>query len=353
MPRFRPDALRRIGYQFFEAAGCTGEEARDVVDHLVDSNLYGHDSHGVIRFLQYLNGIRKGHFRPTARPKVVRQTACMAVVDADGALGQVGAIFASKLAIEMARRQGLAAVTLRNTSHIGRLGAYPLMAARAGMIGHIFVNAGRYGAQVAPFGGIDGRLATNPIAFAAPRRDAEPILLDMATSVVAEGKLRVAENRRKKVPEGWIIDHDGNPSREPADVKADPPGAILPLGDVAAHKGYGLGVFVEVLGGALSGQGCAAGEDSFVSNGVLFTVYSIEHFVDLETYYEEIESLVKHLKSSRLQPGYKEILLPGEPELQSEERRRVEGIDVEETTWALICKEAQALGLDPSPWADE
>ena len=133
------------------------------------------------------------------------------------------------------------------------------MAAREGMIGQIFVNAGRLGYQIAPFGGIDGRLSTNPIAFAAPRRNANPILVDMTTSVVAEGKIRLAINQGVKVPEGWLIDGYGAPTTEPNDFKDDPPGAILPLGGDAGHKGYGLSIMVELLGGALSGQGCGGG----------------------------------------------------------------------------------------------
>ena len=346
MPRFRPETLHRIGCELFEAAGCGPEEARVVVDHLIEANLVGHDSHGVIRFMHYLEGIREGRFQLAAKPKVVRESPCTAVVDAGGALGQVGAIFATQLAMEKAKKQGVATVTLRRTSHIGRVGAYPLMVAGAGMIGQIFVNAGRLGGQVALFGGIGGRLSTNPIAFAAPRRQADPILLDMTTSIVAEGKLRVAINRGGGVPEGWLTDADGHPSTDPRDFRADPPGAILPLGGAAAHKGSGLSVMVEVLGGLLSGEGCVRGEPRFVSNGVLFTVYHIEHFTDLETYYEEMESMVRYLKSSRLQPGVTEILLPGEPESRSAKKRQAEGIELDETTWTSICEEAKALGLD-------
>ena len=350
MPTFQPEVLQQIGYQLFEAAGCTPEDTRAAVDHLIESNLFGHDSHGAIRFYEYARAIREGRFQPRATPEVVSDTPCTAVVDAHGALGQVGATFAMNLAIEKARQHGTSTVTLRNTSHIGRAGAYPLMAARAEMMGLAFVNAGHLGYQIAPFGGIDGRLSTNPIAFAAPRRGTHPILVDMTTSVVAEGKVRVAINQRKEVPEGWLIDGDGNPTTNPNDFKADPPGAILPMGGVVAHKGYGLSFVVEFLGGTLSSQGCAAGEHTMVSNGVLFTVYHIEHFTQLNAYYDEVESLIRHVKSSRLAPGFEEILTPGEPEFRSAERRQVEGIDIDETTWAGICDEARMFGLKPEDW---
>jgi len=322
-----------------------------LVDLLVESNLFGPDSHGAIRYYEYTRAIREGRFQPRATPTVVRDNPSTAVVDAGGALGQVGATFAMNLAIEKARQNGLATVTLRNTSHVGRAGAYPLMAARQkNMIGLAFVNAGRLGYQIAPFGGLEGRLSTNPIAFAAPRPDADPILVDMTTSVVAEGKVRVAINQGKHVPEGWLIDAQGNPTTDPNDFRADPPGAILPMGGVVAHKGYGLGLVVELLGGALSGEGCADGSRTMHSNGVLFTVYNIEHFTELSIYYEEVEGLLQHVKSSRLAPGFKEILAPGEPEFRSAQRKEAEGIEIDETTWAAICQEGRTLGLDPDSW---
>jgi uncharacterized oxidoreductase len=351
MPNIQPSNLRDIGYQLFEASGCTAEDTRAVVDHLVESNLFGHDSHGAIRFYEYTRAIREGRFQPRATPTVVRERPSTAVVDAGGALGQVGATFAMNLAIEKARQHGLGTVTLRNTSHVGRAGAYPLMAARQkSLIGLAFVNAGHLGYQISPFGGLDGRLSTNPIAFSAPRPDAEPILVDMTTSVVAEGKVRVAINQGKHVPEGWLIDSQGNPTTDPNDFKGDPPGAILPMGGVVAHKGYALGLVVELLGGALSGEGCAAGSQTMKSNGVLFTVYNIEHFTELSTYFEEVEALLKHVKSSRLAPGFKEILAPGEPEFRSAQRKENDGIEIDETTWAAICQEGRILGLDPDSW---
>lgn len=351
MPRFDAETLRKVGYELFQAAGCTEADTRAVVDHLVESNLFGHDSHGAIRFYEYARAILDGRFRPDAAPEVVRDHACTAVVDGGGALGQVGATFATHLAMEKAREYGVGTVALRNTSHIGRVGAYPLMAAREGLIGQIFVNAGHLGYQIAPFGGIDGRLSTNPLAFATPRQGgADPILVDMTTSVVAEGKVRLALNQGKQVPEGWIIDSEGKPTTDPNDFKGDPPGAILPLGGPVGHKGYGMSIMVEALGGALSGQGCAAGERSMVSNGVLINVYSISHFTDVDAYFAELEALIAHVKSSRLAPGFREILAPGEPEFRTARIREVEGIEVDGTTWASICEVGRAFGVDLARW---
>ena len=353
MPRFRPEVLLEIGCELFVAAGCTPSDARTVVDHLVESNLFGHDSHGVIRYPEYMRAIREGRYQARADPEVVQDTPCTAVVDARGALGQIGAHFATELAIEKAQKQGVASVSLRNTCHIGRVGAYPLMAARAGTMAQVFANGGHFGGQVVPFGGIDGRLCTDPLAFAAPRREADPILLDMTTSVVAEGKVRVASYRGEEVPQGWLIDSEGHPTRDPKAFRADPPGSILPLGGVAAHKGYGMAFMVELLGGSLSGQGCTRGAPVVASNGVLLTVHHIESFTDLETYYDEVESLLEHVRSSRLAPGFEEILVPGEPEFRSARQRQSTGIEVDDKTWSMIREELQHFRIDSEHWKPE
>jgi uncharacterized oxidoreductase len=350
MPSFKPQDLRQLGYALFEKCGCSPEDARTVTDHLVDSSLYGHDSHGTLRFYEYVHQLREGRFNPRGTPKIVQERACTAVVDGDGVLGQVGGAFAARLAMAKARRQGVAAVALRNTAHVGRVGAYPLMAAREGLLGLAFVNAGHLGRQIAPYGGLDGVLSTNPIAFAAPRRHADPVMVDMTTSVVAEGKVRVYQNRGHQLPEGWIIDHQGKPATDPRAFTGDPPGAILPLGGPVAYKGYCLSFVVEILGGALSGEGCASGERVMHSNGVLLTVYDLEQFTDLEGYYDEVETLIRHVHTSRIDPRIGEILVPGEPEFRSARRREAEGIPVDETTWSRICEAARLAGLDPSPW---
>ena len=350
MPVFSIESLKRIGCELFEAAGCRPEDAEVVVDHLVESNVFGHDSHGAIRFVEYVRGIREGLYRAATSPKVVKDRPCAAVVDGQGALGPIGASLATNLAIQKARTQGVASVALRNTCHIGRVGAYPLMAARQGLIGQIFVNAGHHGVWVAPYGGTEGRLSTNPIAFAAPRRDDEPIMLDMTTSVAAIGKVWVADHRGEALPEGWIIDSKGRPSTDPKALLSEPYGAILPMGGSVGYKGYGLALMMEVLGGALSGQGCAIGEREVVSNGVLITCYHIEHFVDIDSYYDEVESVIRHIRSSRPAPGFDRILLPGELEFAGAREKQRDGIDIDDTTWRKICVEARDVGLEPEKW---
>ena len=350
MRRFTPDALHRIGCELFEAAGCSPEDAETVVDHLVESNLFGQDAHGTLRYYEYVEKILEGTFDPKGKPVILQDRGCTALIDGGGGFGQVSGRLAMEVATAKAREHGVGVVGLRNTSHVGRAGAYPLAAARAGFVALVFVNAGRLGRQIAPFGGIDGKLSTNPIAFAAPRPHGEPILVDMTTSVVAEGKIRMAQNKGEQVPEGWIIDSDGNPTTDPDDFLGEPPGAMLPLGGTVGYKGYGLGLIVELMGGLLGGEGTASGERSFRSNGVLFTVYDPGFFADEATYEREIENLIRHVTSSRPDPRFGEVLLPGELEFRTSAQRRVDGIAVDDGTWQRIANAARRVGLDPAQW---
>ena len=353
MRRFKTEALHKIGCTLFEAAGCSTDDAKTVVDHLIESNLFGQDAHGTLRFYEYVDKIIEGSFDPSGKPTVIRDKGCTALIDGGGGFGQVSGRLAIEIAMEKARQNGVGVVGVRNTSHVGRAGAYPLEAARAGFVAMIFVNAGRLGRQIAPFGGIDGKLSTNPLAFAAPRPDGEPILIDMTTSVVAEGKIRIANNKGEQVPEGWIIDHDGNPTTAPNEFLGDPPGAMLPLGGPVGYKGYGLGLMVELMGGLMGGEGTANGERSFKSNGVLFTAYDPSFFTDDETYRSEIEGLIHHVTSSRPDPRIGEVLVPGELEFRTSEKRRKEGLVVDDGTWSKIAVVAQKVGLDPELWENE
>ncbi|MYB77518.1 MAG: Ldh family oxidoreductase [Chloroflexi bacterium] len=351
MPTVTADALRKIGYEFFETLGCSPADARTVTDHLVQSNLFGHDSHGVTHVERYGRAVwEEQRVDPRAVPEIVREHPCTAVVDAHHGFGQVGATFATELLMQKAQQHGVASVSLRNTSHIGRASAYPLMMAWAGMIGLIFVNAGRMGFQVAPFGGIDGRLGTNPLAFAAPRRAHAPIFVDMSSSAVADGKIYLAANQGKPVPEGWFVDADGNPSTNPHAYFEEPRGAVLPLGGPLGHKGFALSMMMEICGGGMSGQGMSQGDMRVSSNGVLMTAYDIAQIGDLEFFYDEVEGLARHVKSSRTAPGIDEILLPGEPEYRAERERAQAGIHIDDTTWEKLCAAARHLGLNPTAW---
>ena len=174
---------------------------------------------------------------------------------------------------------------------------------------------------VAPFGGRDGRLATNPIAIATPARVGHPILLDITSSVVAQGKIRVAVNRGESVPLGWLMDSEGEPTSNPQDLMVSPPGALLPLGGIAGHKGYALSLMIDILGGALSGAGCSGSGNTRLQNGVLMIALDIANFTPLDDFYEHVDGLVSHVKASPTAPGFDEILTPGEIEARQTEHR--------------------------------
>ncbi|MGH8800302.1 MAG: Ldh family oxidoreductase, partial [Casimicrobiaceae bacterium] len=229
-----------------QGAGSAPAEAATVARRLVDSNLVGHDSHGVIRVGKYLEWVRAGWLAPNRQPAVVFENDAVAIVEGNRGFGQVVGEFAGKLGTAKAARTGVALVGLRNCGHLGRVGDWAELAAAQSQVSLHFLNTS--GAQrVAPFGGSDRRLSTNPITVGVPLAGGDPVILDVTTSTVAEGKLFVAINKGERVPPGWIIDKDGKPTTDPNDFYDG--GALLTVG---AHKGSGLSIVVDLLAGALS-----------------------------------------------------------------------------------------------------
>jgi hydroxycarboxylate dehydrogenase B len=327
------------------ALGSPPEEAAVVAESLARANLAGHDSHGVIRVEQYAKMVSDGDIIPGAPTTVVREAPCTALLDGGWNFGPVVARRAIELAIRKAREYGTGTVSVRNSNHLGRLGEYTLLAANQGMICIGTVNNHGRGNLVAPYGGAAGRLSTNPISFACPGPE-RPILVDITTSVVAEGKVRLKKNARQFVPEGWLLDSEGRPTTDPEDLYTDPRGALLPFGGSVGHKGYALSIMVDVLSGALSGAGCSFSSTCRLGNAMFFTVVDIEKFVTREEFLEQVSILERHVKSSPLAPGFTEILLPGEPELRAEERRMREGIVVDDETWRQFVECARGFGVE-------
>ncbi|HEU4751586.1 MAG TPA: Ldh family oxidoreductase, partial [Armatimonadota bacterium] len=282
---------------------------------------------------------------PGAPTTLVRETACTALLDGGWNFGAVVARRALDLGLRKAREYGTATISVRNSNHLGRLGEYTLAAAQQGMLCILTVNNHGRGNAVAPFGGSDGRLATNPIAFACPGPE-RPIVVDITTSVVAEGKVRVLRNAGKQAPEGWLIDNQGRPTTDPNDLYTHPRGALLPFGGPVGHKGFALAVMVDILSGALSGAGCSQSSTCRLGNAMFFQVIDIEKFVPLEEFVQQIAILERHIRSSPPAPGFSEILMPGEPELRQEERRRQEGLVIDEETWRQFAQAVQRLGVD-------
>jgi uncharacterized oxidoreductase len=337
------DRLERFVSDIFGAAGCGPAEHGRIAHYLVESNLVGHDSHGVIRVPYYIDWLRAGKVVANQTLKVLFENDALAVVDGQFGFGQVMGEEAMRLGIDKASRQGVAVIALRNSGHLGRIGDWAEMAAAAGKVSLHFVNTSGGGILVAPFGGTQRRISANPIAAGIPSASGPPIILDISTCTIAEGKLKVAFNKGSKVPDGCILDGDGQPTNDPRAFYASPPGAILPLG---GHKGYGLSVLAEVLAGALTGGSCSHFGVDRVANGMLSIVIEPTFFQAADSFAREIADFVTHVKSSRTVAPDGEILMPGEPEARTRVRKLRDGIEVDETTWGQIVATAESLGVD-------
>jgi len=345
MPRISAEELRTLGRRIFEALNVPHDEATWVAELLVRANLVGHDSHGVIRIPQYAQAIKSAHVQPGAAFEIVQESPATALVNGNWGLGQVVARRAMELAIRKAKAMKISSVGVHNVYHVGRLADYTRMAAEQDLVGIMMVNGGGASPIVAPFGGAAGRLATNPISIAFPTGGPIPFLLDMATSIVAEGKVRVKRNRGEKTPEGWLLDNQGQPTTDPNAFYREPRGAILPLGGSAGHKGYGLAMVVEIMSGILARAGYARPGATRFSNGTFIIVIDISAFVYPQEFRTEIDDLLQYLKSAPKAPGVEAILYPGEPEFLAHQQRERDGIPLEEETWQQILGLAHELGI--------
>jgi uncharacterized oxidoreductase len=335
--------LQAMVARIFEQLSCQPVEARRIAAHLVDSNLVGHDSHGVIRVPAYVAFARDGKVLPNQQLEIVFENECLALVDGRFGFGQVIGEQAVELGIAKSARQGVAVIALRNCGHLGRIGDWAEQAAAAGRVSLHFVNTSGAGVLVAPFGGIDRRLSANPIAAGIPRAGRPPIVLDISTCAIAEGKIKVAFNKGVAVPEGAIIDCHGQPTTDPRVFYADPPGAILPVG---AHKGFGLGMITELLAGVLTGGGCSAPGVTRLSNGMLSIYLDPRALVAEDAYSAEIARYVEFVKSSRTVLPNGEILMPGEVEYRNKQARLAAGIELDDTTWGQLVDSWKSLGLE-------
>lgn len=346
MPIVSPDALRRLAFDVFAATGIPAADARIVADHLVNSHLAGHDSHGTWFLPAYARSMKQGYV-PWEDRQVVRETPSVAIIDGRGCNGIVAVTRAVDIAVAKARVATFGFVGLKSVSHIGRLGDYPPRIAAHGMIGMVWLNGG--GLFLAPFGSADRRLRPEPIAFAAPRRDGPPFMLDMTMTVVAGGKIEQKIVRGEPLPEGWVVDQRGQYVTDSAQYR-DPSTGVLPLGGLQfGHKGHGLAMMVEMLVGPLTHAGCTK-QDGKGGNGVMVLAIDIETFTDLDTYVSEVEALAEWVCSARPLPGFRRIYAPGEIEEETKARRLVEGIDIPESTWREIGQVAAEVGVSmPAP----
>jgi LDH2 family malate/lactate/ureidoglycolate dehydrogenase len=336
--RFDATELGLVGTTVLEALGASPVTAQTVADSLVQSNLVGHDSHGIVRLLQYSEWVRNGQIRPRAVPGVVKQRGATILVDGAWGFGQPAARLATDAVISAATSSGLAVACISSCNHIGRLGEYVALAAGAGLMGMAFCNAGPV---VAPFGGSGRVMGTNPIAWAVPRAGDACIVLDFATANVAEGKLKIALADGQTVGPGSILDVDGRPTVQPADFYAG--GALVPFG---AHKGSGLSMLIEVTSGILSGMGASPGSNYQGGNGTLILALDVSAFLPLEQYVDEVESFCRDAKRIGGGASGQEILLPGEIEARTREDRIVNGVRVGPQIRRQITTLADDLGVD-------
>lgn len=332
------DELYGVCLDLLRGVGSPDDLAGVVATGLHGANLAGHDSHGLVRLPRYLRDARDGLIHPTVRAEVVRRHGATACVSARRGWGQPAARLASETASEIADAHGVGAVILQDSPHVGRMADYVELIAARGQIGMTVTNASP---NVAPFGGRDRRLGTDPIAFAIPRAGGRPpIVVDFATSVRAEGKVRVARAAGRTVPPGTLIDRDGRPSVDPEDYYAG--GALLPAQE---HKGYALAVAIEGLGGILSGMGPAMTPAYGGGNGMFVMALEVEAFISVEQYMRQVEEMAEALETAPTAPGVERVLLPGQPELLSAERRRREGIPIADATLDELRELADGLGV--------
>lgn len=339
------ESLTRFVVAIFVSGGAAEEDAYTTADHLVLANLKGHDSHGVGMIPSYVHALLRNNLQVTAHAKIVHEHGSVALVDGQSGLGQVVAKEATDIAIRKARELGLASVGLRNAHHIGRIGTYGEQCAEANLVSIHFVNVVGHGPIVSPFGGLESRFQTNPFCCAVPRAGALPIVLDMATSVIAAGKVRVAYNWGNQVPEGALIDYDGNPTSDPRTLFESPRGSLLPFG---LHKGSGLALMCELLGGALVAQKTIQPEHERPGKSInnMFTVViDPSVFGGIERFSHEVEAMVEYVHDTTPTDG-KPVMVAGEPEQQSLEQRTREGIPIDEKTWNELVSSAEAVGLN-------
>jgi LDH2 family malate/lactate/ureidoglycolate dehydrogenase len=342
---FQVDELRRFAVAAFEAAGLDRRNAGVMADSLVMSDLRGTHSHGVVRLPFLIDRLRKGGAKATPDIRIVKDAAATALLDGDRALGAITATRAMELATDKARSQGIGFVAATNSDFIGACAHYAMMALPHDMIGIAWTN-GFPG--MAPWGGRVNTIGNNPIAFAAPGGVHGPIVLDMALSVAAGGRVRLAAKKNERIPSGWLIDREGHETDDPAELGNG--GALLPLG----YKGYGLAVFGEILCGVLTGSRILSEVPAWfvdtnreVANGHMHIAIDIARFIAPAQFRQRVDALAAMLKATPLIPGVDEILLPGERAWRASQAQAVDGIQVPGEVLADLESLARSLELQP------
>jgi hydroxycarboxylate dehydrogenase B len=337
--------LREFATRLFEAAGVSGADALLIAKSLVDANLCGHESHGVVRILEYVELLSAGGLKSGVELLVESETPALVVCDGQSGFGQVQMRRLIETLIPKAKSLGLACGTMRNCGHVGRLGEWCEQLAGRGLASFLTVNDNGVLKCVAPPGGTTPVISTNPVAIGAPGNP-RPLVVDASTSVVANGKIRVAQLAGESCPEGWLIDAGGNSTTDPNDRFADPPGSILPLG---GYKGFGLGLLLDALVGGLSGGQCPPAPDGTIEcNNVLLVVFSPEHFGGVEHFSRQLADLTEFARSSQRMEPETAIRLPGDRSNDLRSSRLADGIPLAAGTCGELSGVAKRLNVaDP------
>ena len=340
MVKLTAEQITTVVERILCAAGATQDESRQVGIRLANANLVGHDSHGLIRVCQYADQLADGTIKTGAELTEVVRNGAVAIFDANLGFGQVAAEKTTREGIRIAGELGVAVIGLRNVAHVGRVGDWAEMAAQAGVISLHYVNSPAT-PGVTPFGGIERRMATNPVCIGYPVKGRDPVIADMTTSSVAEGKLRVARAAGDPVPEGWIVDKHGQNTTNPDDFYAG--GALLTMG---AHKGYALSLAIDLLAGAFTG-GKTAGPSETVNRNNMLSVFIDPRVVGLDEDRDEIASAyLDWIKDCPARDPDKPVQLPGEPEATAKRHRTQSGIDIPQGVWDQVLATARHLGIE-------
>ena len=340
----------------FKAKSCNNYEAKTIAERLCGSNLKGHDSHGIVRVPRYVLWMEWGWVFPNIKPELIVDSGALALIDAKQGFGQIAGEFAVDEGINRAKLHGVSVVGLKNSGHLGRIGDWSERAADAGLISLHFVNV-RGSLLVAPFGGSDRRGSTSPLSIGVPSKDTDHIILDMATSTVAEGKVMVAQKGGKPLPAGALIDSNGNLTINPEVMygkinENEVPNSENGTGAITAfglHKGSGINFMMEILGGALTGSGVSAGIDDKekrkFANGMLSLYVKVDNMVNFEYFLNEVRSYADFVRSSPPANKNEKVLIPGDKEISTYKDRLANGLPVAPIVWQNIKQTAKDLNV--------
>ena len=344
MAVYKAKSLAKAIQAIVAAGGSDAREAKIVAENLVTANLTGHDSHGVGMIPRYIESLLEGGLKVNQHPKMQFDGGAMISLDGQSGYGQVIGLEAMEIGIARAKQHGMCVMGLGRSHHLCRIGQWAEQAVAAGLISLHFTNVISR-SIVAPYGGADARFGTNPMTVGIPIPGEPPFILDMATSAVAQGKIRVAHNKREKVSKEWLIDDKGQPTDIPAFGTVEPFGALRTFG---LHKGYGLAVVCELLGGALTGGGTWHSDDRSkkrVWNGMLTILIDPKRLGTGDSFAAETTAFLESLRKSPPAPGFDKVRIAGEPERETRAKREREGISVDDNTWTDILAAGAKLKL--------